>query len=138
MSTELTDALGAPQPLTLGGKTYMVEPINLNDLVLIEQRQGDVDNIQATSIEELKFLLWIFMRKADLSLTTEKRDLCDYQMTEDQAGKMVTLKMFADGSVAKFVRECLIISGLISEGPAKKTPAKKQPAAGRTSASSPS
>jgi hypothetical protein len=138
MSTELRDALGASRSLTLNGVEYRIQPIDLNDLALIEERFDSIEGLKVESIDEMKFVLWLFLRKADPGLTVEERAQCDYPMTEAQAGNLATYETVRDGSLMTFITSALVFSGLIPEAGKEAPTAKKSRTAGATAVSSPS
>ncbi len=114
-SAELADALAAPRRITLAGKEYTAKLIDFNDMVVIEQRLGNVGRLDLTSPTHQRFVL---------SLTLG--------MPEEELGKILTIKDFTDaeGTVSQLLRA----SGLMSEEEDAKdgNAAKKKEPARRT------
>ena len=72
-----------PEPATFtgaDGKTYRVQPLNLNSLIAIEKRYDvesiddlfDTEKLQLGKLGNLRFLLWTCLRQAQRNLTEDE------------------------------------------------------------------
>jgi len=73
MTEKLGTILGKPETVTLAdGKEYKLYPLDLNDLADIEDKYGSLDVLStSTKLSELRFMLYLMMRKDIKGLTLE-------------------------------------------------------------------
>jgi hypothetical protein len=123
---ELTEALGAPFPLSFAGKEWTIKPLTFNSLVLIEQKFGNVEDVDLSRIASQRFVLWVILNASDKSLT------------EEAVGDMLTLDKSAE--VSGFIMEFFQRSGLVGKNQTegkeageteKNAPARKAKAASK-------
>lgn len=126
LSTELADALAAPRPVHFAGKDYAVSPLNFNNLVAIEEKFGDLDNMDLSKVSTQRFVLWLILSQSDPELT------------EHQVGSLLTLQHLKDAN--GLILTVFRASGLAEDGTVEEaeTPGKlEKGAAAKKKAASP-
>ena len=61
--------------IKIDGKEVELKPLDLNDLILLEKRFGDLNQLKSgapLTLEQARMLIWLLVRKSDESLTEEK------------------------------------------------------------------
>ena len=61
--------------IKLDGKEVELKPLDLNDLILLEKRFGDLKQLKSgdpLTFEQARMLVWLLVRKSDKSFTEEK------------------------------------------------------------------
>lgn len=129
----LADALARPQTIFFAGREIAFRPLNFNDLADLEERFGDLENIETDKIKDQRFMIWFILSRAEPTLT------------EEEVGAGLTLDKSRD--VSSFIRHVFVLSGFRQEAAQGETPnpnapelAESQPADSGTgsSTSSPS
>lgn len=105
---EIGKALGLGTDVEFQGQTWHLEPLTFLDLGhaealgLIREEDG---GLSPTTI------MWLMLRKADPSLTPQKRDFCQYRMTPREASAVFALSGNS-GEVGTFMAQVMSASGL--------------------------
>lgn len=113
--SELVEVTNQPAKITLKGVEYAIEPLTYNDLAELETALGSINDLDVTKFGHMRFVLYLALRKADPNLPATDKRRGNYRMTEREVGNMFTLKDISDPEVSEFIRQLLIMSGLIAE-----------------------
>ena len=75
-ATTVTSALGiTPPTVTLGGREFKIEPLDFNDLIVIEEDRGNLAEflaeVTALNLRALRYFFWLLLRKTEPELTQE-------------------------------------------------------------------
>lgn len=87
-ATTVTSALGLrPQTVTLGGRQFRIAPLDFNDLIVIEDEQGNLSEFLARvgsmELKAIRYFFWLLLRKSAPELTLEEAgQLIPIQETE--------------------------------------------------------
>ncbi len=95
--TQLCEALGAPKTIEFAGRAWSVRPMTFNDLCDLEDRFGDVANIDLSRVAGQRFVLWVILRG-------------ETGLTEREVGELLTIDQ--PEAVGEFIGEVLRMSGL--------------------------
>jgi hypothetical protein len=126
-ATEPADALGVREAITLRGREFVLEPLDIGDLLEINERFGKLEEFlgtldaadQGTQLRGIIFLVWLALRKADPDLSPEQREAGEYRLTERQVTRLIPLD---PGVLTDLAQKVLRVAGL-AEGQAGNAPA---------------
>jgi hypothetical protein len=102
-------------PVQLDGKGFFIRELDLNDLIDLEKRGFDVEQIQSSNMEQARLIAWLALRKSDPDLTDEERESGKYKITERRVGELLTMRFMRQNPT--FIHDILLRSGFISDEP---------------------
>lgn len=112
-NTPLADALGKGGAVTFKGRTWDLEPLDLNDFCDIEERiKGGVDALDPFNPVHQRVILHLVLRKADPDLSAADAEACRYRLTEQQVGRMLKAGDLKKPETLQFILHVMTRSGL--------------------------
>ena len=110
---EIGEALAKPLIKEFAGRTWTIQPLDLNDIADLEDAIGSVDLLDITSARHQRVCMWLIFRKADPQLGHDDRANCRYHMTLQDAGRLLTAEELVKPTTLPFLIEILQYSGLM-------------------------
>lgn len=93
--------------------TWNVRFLNVNDLIAFQKRYpGTGFEINTDNLEQMRFFLYLALRKSDPRLSTADVEAENWKLTENHVGALLDLKTFAEPETETFLEYLLTGSGL--------------------------
>lgn len=128
-TTDIAAAFGEGPLRTWAGRQWNIRHLNILDLIVLQKRIGGIDNLDTGNVEHMLLFFYLVLRKSDPGLSEADVENEQFNLTENQVGRMLTLKILQSSETVAFINELLRGSGLAEEeapSPNPKAGARKK------------
>lgn len=119
-------ALGEGEPKTWRGMKWNVRFLDVADIISFQKRfPGGAFALDTNNLEQVQYFFYLALRKSDPRLSAADIDAEQWKITENQVGRLLTLKTMSDKETAEFLNYLLVGTGIAESEQETKDRAKK-------------